>query len=244
MIVFDASGNCRRGQNEERYRGLIVRFAQQYPDADTLLEQLIAQHTSPKQLTVVSSDHRVQRAAHHRRAKFIDSEKWYAQLCRRLRAARQAAKQEGTDVAREGEDTLNAAEVSDWLRAFGLSPQDAASPLSSAAGATSASKSNEGHRNAPPRAKDETALEAASEESSRSELAAPQTASKQEGLAGTGQLEDAPPLTCPAPRGAMLEDLGLSKEDLEKPIDAWDGDVAADDRDSRGPRKRPRRPRR
>ncbi len=112
LVVFDAHGPWRKGKIEESYRGLSVRFAVQYPDADTLLEQLIARHAAPKRLTVVSSDHRVQRAARRRRAKFIYSEDWYAALCRRLRNRSRESRQ-GVSDARE---PLDAADVENWLR--------------------------------------------------------------------------------------------------------------------------------
>ena len=41
-------------------------------------EELIRQDHHPRQLTVVSSDHRVQRAANRRKATAIDSDVWYA----------------------------------------------------------------------------------------------------------------------------------------------------------------------
>ena len=67
------------------HRGLTVRFASQYPDADSLIEELIDQNTAPRRLTVVSSDHRLQRAAQRRRAKPMDCDAWYAGVIRRRR---------------------------------------------------------------------------------------------------------------------------------------------------------------
>jgi predicted RNA-binding protein with PIN domain len=57
-----------------------VRFAVDHEEADDLLEEMIARHPTPKRLMVVSSDHRVQRAAARRQAKFADSDRWYANL--------------------------------------------------------------------------------------------------------------------------------------------------------------------
>jgi len=88
VVVFDARYVFRPRAETFTYHGLVVRFAVRYPDADSLLEQMIQEHTSPKSLTVVSSDHRIQRAARRRRAKFIDSAMWYQQLsARRLHHA-------------------------------------------------------------------------------------------------------------------------------------------------------------
>ena len=81
-IVFDARhappGLPRRVQQ----MGMTVHFAAEYRDADELLEQLIAEHHAPRALVVVSSDHRVQRAARRRRATAVDSDRWFAELMR------------------------------------------------------------------------------------------------------------------------------------------------------------------
>jgi len=83
VVVFDARYVFRPHAAEFTYHGLVVRFAVGYPDADSLVERIIQEHSSPKHLTVVSSDHRIQRAARRRRAKFVDSELWYQQLSAR-----------------------------------------------------------------------------------------------------------------------------------------------------------------
>lgn len=57
--------------------GLRVIYAQPYGDADEMLEELIAQHLTPKRLTVVSSDHRLHHAAQRSRATAIDSEDFW-----------------------------------------------------------------------------------------------------------------------------------------------------------------------
>ena len=48
---------------ETTHKGLVVRFAAREADADSLIEELIIADHSPRRLTVVSSDHRIQRAA-------------------------------------------------------------------------------------------------------------------------------------------------------------------------------------
>ena len=50
-------------------------------DADEVIEQMILADSSPRRLTVVSSDHRLHRAARRRNAKPIDSDRWYARCC-------------------------------------------------------------------------------------------------------------------------------------------------------------------
>ena len=65
---------------------------------------------------MVSSDHRIQRAARRRLAKAVDSDVWHAEMLR-LRQARQEAA--GTGPARPAVPLLGE-EVDAWLRQFGL----------------------------------------------------------------------------------------------------------------------------
>lgn len=79
-VVFDAVGAPPGLPREMTHRGLSVRFARRGGTADELLEELISVETDPRNLLVVSSDHRVQRAARQRGAQYLDSEIWYAEL--------------------------------------------------------------------------------------------------------------------------------------------------------------------
>lgn len=82
-IVFDAAeappGLPRIVTHDE----MTVHYASNYDDADELIEELIAGYQAPKTLLVVSSDHRLQRAARRRRAPFVDSDVWFAEALRR-----------------------------------------------------------------------------------------------------------------------------------------------------------------
>jgi len=86
VVVFDATGAPPGLPREVQYRGLSVRFAPRTSDADTLLEELIQADHAPRRLTVVSSDHRVQRAARRRRARAVDSDVWFLEIVRQQRA--------------------------------------------------------------------------------------------------------------------------------------------------------------
>lgn len=81
-VVFDATAAPPGLPRAFEYRGIAVRFAPRSAEADDLIEQLIAAHHSPKQLTVVSSDHRIHRAARRRRARAVDSEVWFREMVR------------------------------------------------------------------------------------------------------------------------------------------------------------------
>lgn len=76
-VVFDAKNAPRGRAAEAVYQSIQVRYAVEYPEADDLLEELIQNHPTPKHLTVVSSDHRVQVAARRRKAAYFDSDPWY-----------------------------------------------------------------------------------------------------------------------------------------------------------------------
>lgn len=90
-IVFDAKGRRAAARRSLQYQGITVHYSARHEDADTQLAELIREHTAPRRLVVVSSDHQVQRAARRRRAKAIDSDVWYAQLLQRRRDRRQSA---------------------------------------------------------------------------------------------------------------------------------------------------------
>ena len=78
--MFDAQGAPPGLPNTESYRGITVLFSKGYAEADDLLEELIASDHAPRQLLVVSSDHRLHRAARRRKATPIDSDVWIAQF--------------------------------------------------------------------------------------------------------------------------------------------------------------------
>lgn len=85
-IVFDSQGAPPGLPREEQVDGIEVLYAKGYAEADDLIEELIAAENVPRQLLVVSSDHRLQRAARRRRASFADSDTWIADLHARRRA--------------------------------------------------------------------------------------------------------------------------------------------------------------
>ena len=68
VVVFDAHDPPPGLPRVVQYYGLTVRFAVKYESANALIEELIQADFTPKKLTVVSSDHRIQRAAQRRKA--------------------------------------------------------------------------------------------------------------------------------------------------------------------------------
>ena len=80
-VVFDASRRMiREEMDKEFFVNIAVLYSINFDDADEMIEHLIGQHSVPGQLTVVSSDHRLHKAALRRKAKPIDSGDWYDML--------------------------------------------------------------------------------------------------------------------------------------------------------------------
>jgi len=114
-IIFDATHAPAGLPRTTAYAEITVRYASDYPDADTLIEELIQQHDAPRSLLVVSSDHRIQRAARRRRARFVDSDHWYAEL-RRHRT--EAQDQLSKSIPAKPPGKLSAEEIDYWVQKF------------------------------------------------------------------------------------------------------------------------------
>jgi len=112
IVVFDAANAPPGLDRVRKYRGITVRFAAEFAEADDLIEILIRKDHSPKKLTVVSSDHRLQRAAKRRKAKAIDSEVWYERMLHNQPV--ETPQEPGKPPA-----PLPPEEVENWLEAFG-----------------------------------------------------------------------------------------------------------------------------
>jgi predicted RNA-binding protein with PIN domain len=79
-VVFDAARSPRRSTPEQEYQGLKVLFATGGLLADDVIETLIRDEAAPKQLTVVSNDHRLQQAARRRQARVLSCEEFIDML--------------------------------------------------------------------------------------------------------------------------------------------------------------------
>jgi hypothetical protein len=117
-IVFDAAGAPPGLPHTVVHEGITVHFARDYADADAMLEDLIAAHDTPRSLVVVSSDHRVQRAARRRRAQAIDSDRWYAELW----AARHRRETPPLELPPKPTGELTPDEVAYWTKQFAAPP--------------------------------------------------------------------------------------------------------------------------
>jgi uncharacterized protein len=117
-IVFDAAGAPPGLPRTITHNGMTIHFAPRHSDADEMIEDLLEEWAAPRSLLVVSSDHRVQRAARHRGASFIDSEQWYTNV---LTARRQRETSAGDTLAKPTEKP-SAAELAYWLGEFDQAP--------------------------------------------------------------------------------------------------------------------------
>jgi uncharacterized protein len=111
-IVFDATDAPPGLPRTVTHKGMTVRYASDYIDADALIEQMIEENHVPRSLLVVSSDHRIQRAARRRRAAFVDSDRWYSELWRRRLEAQQVSQLDKPVTQ------LTAAEIEYWVTKF------------------------------------------------------------------------------------------------------------------------------
>lgn len=114
LFVFDAANAPDGLPGRITHRGIRVWFAREYPDADSLIEEILEEERSPASITVVSNDRRLQLAARRRRAKAVSSDEWLADLRRTRRAARGP---EGSD-AKPPEP--GPGEIEHWKKHFGL----------------------------------------------------------------------------------------------------------------------------
>ena len=121
-VVFDAANPPRDRPSEFVVDGISVRFAVDYPEADDLLEQIIAAHSAPKSLAVVSSDHRVQAAAKRRGCKPFDSQPWLDDLLRgrvNLAVPSDGGAGQGTEPTSDKPETIDDDDVQQWMDDFG-----------------------------------------------------------------------------------------------------------------------------
>ncbi len=79
-VVFDASNAPSEYAHVSTHKGVSVIYAVDDADADARIELLIAAHSSPRALTVVSSDRRLRTAAERRKAVALTAEAFWEKL--------------------------------------------------------------------------------------------------------------------------------------------------------------------
>ncbi len=79
-VVFDAADSPPNVSASTRHKGMTILYAVDVESADDRIEDLIAHHSSPKTLTVVSSDNRIRRAAARRKARVMSADEYWCQM--------------------------------------------------------------------------------------------------------------------------------------------------------------------
>jgi len=113
LVVFDAREPPPDRPARQTFQGLRILFANPGGDADVAIQETLAEHSAPRRVTLVSSDHVLQQAARRHRADWIDSEDFLSDLERRRRARSHVADSE------KPASELTPAESEHWFRYFG-----------------------------------------------------------------------------------------------------------------------------
>lgn len=116
-VVFDASRAPEDRPSTTPHKGIWVIFAVDTDDADERIEQLIAKHSHPRGLTVVSTDRRVRQAAARRKARSVTCDAFWSELDDRRAARARAQDRPRNDDARPASGP-SSEEAEYWAREF------------------------------------------------------------------------------------------------------------------------------
>lgn len=120
IVVFDAARAPTGRPRDEIFREMTIRFASNYDSADDLIEELVRADSTPRSLVVVSSDHRLQRAARRRKGTAFDSDYWWNRVVRNRRSRLAPAPLETERPSAPASDK----EIEDWIARFGAESLD------------------------------------------------------------------------------------------------------------------------
>jgi len=124
-VVFDASRPPAGFPVESTYKGITIIFAVDDDDADTRIERMIGEHPNPKALVVVSSDHRVRRAAKRRRARAVGADDYLDHLqTLRYEQAKPAPPRREEEESKSRDAVITDEELAHWERVFGSIDDD------------------------------------------------------------------------------------------------------------------------
>lgn len=119
-IVFDARKVPFDGVPELQFEEMTVLFNAPGSDADTLIEELIRQHSAPRQLEVVSGDRRLQKAIRRRRGIVVDSDDFARMLQKRESIVPGSSLDVNPDsLPSEASDGALPMDADYWLKVFG-----------------------------------------------------------------------------------------------------------------------------
>jgi uncharacterized protein len=118
-VVFDAAGAPAGAAAAATFQGIRVCYALHQQEADDLIEERIRHEGAPRQLTVVSDDHRLQQAARRRQCITLGCLDYLDELGRLRRLRGPKAGEPPEKASRLGEE-----EVRHWLAEFAGLEQD------------------------------------------------------------------------------------------------------------------------
>ncbi len=118
-VIFDAANAPADVPREFEHRGLHVRFAERKQSADDLIEELIRSSSAPRQLTVVSDDHRLVNAAQRRGCRPLRCDAFLTWLAKRYRRTTPRPAEPKEKTAGLGET-----QTERWLKEFGTVGDD------------------------------------------------------------------------------------------------------------------------
>lgn len=118
-IVFDGKEAPPQADRLDNHAEMLVLYSDPDEEADDLIERLIACHSAPRQLAVVSSDHRLQKAARRRRATPLDSDEFLDECARRAYSAPPVEAPQPKPDCDASPDEMAA-----WLEAFDVDPRE------------------------------------------------------------------------------------------------------------------------
>jgi predicted RNA-binding protein with PIN domain len=114
-VVFDANDAPEHVPASSRHKGICVLYAVEHESADERIEDLIAKDSNPRTLTVVSSDHRIQRAAAKKKAKVVSADEFLT----RLDALKERKRPEPAPIPLPSRDEIpSAEEAAFWMEEF------------------------------------------------------------------------------------------------------------------------------
>ncbi len=119
-VVFDAKHPPPGAPTELDHGGIHVAFAVKQDEADDLLELLMRRASAPRQVTVVSDDHRVQQAARRRQCHALGCGEYMDWL-----AARRPPTARPDRDAPAKPEAVSPEETQRWLREFADLEHDA-----------------------------------------------------------------------------------------------------------------------
>jgi predicted RNA-binding protein with PIN domain len=121
-IVFDAQYVTDRDRQPYQSQGITMLFSPRGRQADDIIEEMLWCGPRGKQVTVISSDHRLQRAARAARAQFLDCDTFLVELDRREELMQPIEKpDQGSEENRPAENAslVNPNDIESWMVEFG-----------------------------------------------------------------------------------------------------------------------------